>query len=184
MASCQLKVHVVIVKYEYIAGGGGVGQKLVVPSAENTRLAETSNTVCKIWAGKTTLMHSCIMNEHLPVRLSRLCSNTKNVYFLSVFPPDMSRSRYMYVIEVSPHLAEHLRYIMEKGNPVYLSDCSVAWEGGGGGFDQGVDRSCNLKRGHCSSEQKQLKENERRPLRLKNRKLSTCRLESTTLHPA
>lgn len=45
-----------------------------------------------------------------------------------------------------------------------------------------VDRSCNLKRGHCSSEQKQLKENERRPPRVKNRKLSTCMLESTTPH--
>lgn len=48
------------------------------------------------------------------------------------------------------------------------------------GLIRGVDRSCNLKRGHCSSEQKQLKENERRPPRVKNRKLSTCMLESTT----
>lgn len=52
------------------------------------------------------------------------------------------------------------------------------------GLIGGVDRSCNLKRGHCSSEQKQLKENERQPPRVKNRKLSTCMLESTTLHPA
>lgn len=50
------------------------------------------------------------------------------------------------------------------------------------GLIRGVDRSCNLKRGHCSSEQKQLKENERRPPRVKNRKLATCMLESTT-HP-
>lgn len=41
------------------------------------------------------------------------------------------------MIEVSPRLAEHLRYIMEKGNPVvYLSDCSLAC-GGGGGVDRG-----------------------------------------------
>lgn len=51
------------------------------------------------------------------------------------------------------------------------------------GLIRGVDRSCNLKRGHCSSEQKQLKENERRPPRVKNRKLSTCMLESTTPPP-
>lgn len=51
------------------------------------------------------------------------------------------------------------------------------------GLIRGVDRSCNLKRGHCSSEQKQLKENERRPPRVKNRKLSTCMLESTTSPP-
>ena len=48
------------------------------------------------------------------------------------------------------------------------------------GLIRGVDRSCNLKRGHCSSEQKQLKENERWPPRVKNRKLSTCMPESTT----
>lgn len=47
------------------------------------------------------------------------------------------------------------------------------------GLIKSVDRSCNLKRGHCSSEQKQLKENERWPLWVKNRKLSTCMLDST-----
>lgn len=135
-------------------------------------------------------MHSCIMNEHPPVRLSRLCSlrGQKHLFFKLISTPDMSRealspSRRTHVIEVLTRLAEHLHYIMEKGNPVvYLSDCNVAW--GGGGLIGGVDRKCNLKRGHCSSEQKQLKENERRPPRVKNRKLSTCRLESTTLHPA
>lgn len=50
------------------------------------------------------------------------------------------------------------------------------------GLIKRVDRSCNLKRGHCMSEQKQLKENERRPPRVKNRKLSTCMLDSTIPH--
>lgn len=50
------------------------------------------------------------------------------------------------------------------------------------GLIRGVD-SCNLKRGHFSSEQKQLKENERCPPRIKNRKLSTCIQESATAPP-
>lgn len=62
-----------------------------------------------------------------------------------------------------------------KGQPCCLLVCLQCCTGG---LIWGVDRSCNLKRGHCSSEQKQLKENERRPLRVKNRKLSTCTLES------
>lgn len=119
-------------------------------------------------------------------------TRARNISFFDLIPtPDVSRDalspcRYTYVIEASPRLAEHLHYITEKGNPVvYLSDCNVAWVGVCvGGVIRVVDRSCNLKRGHCSSEQKQLKENERRPPRVKNRKLSTCRLESTTLHPA
>lgn len=62
-----------------------------------------------------------------------------------------------------------------KGQPCCLLVCLQCCTGG---LIWGVDRSCNLKRGHCSSEQKQLKENERRPPRVKNRKLSTCTLES------
>lgn len=65
-----------------------------------------------------------------------------------------------------------------KGQPCCLLVCLQCCTGG---LIWGVDRSCNLKRGHCSSEQKQLKENERRPPRVKNRKLSTCTLESAAL---
>lgn len=65
-----------------------------------------------------------------------------------------------------------------KGQPCCLLVCLQCCTGG---LMWGVDRSCNLKRGHCSSEQKQLKENERRPPRVKNRKLSTCTLESAAL---
>lgn len=68
-----------------------------------------------------------------------------------------------------------------KGQPCCLLVCLQCCTGG---LIWGVDRSCNLKGGHCSSEQKQLKENERRPPRVKNRKLSTCMPESTTLYPA
>lgn len=75
-------------------------------------------------------------------------------------------------------------------HPGYQSICSTLWERAAllftclpvmlhRGLIRRVDRSCNLKRGHCSSEQKQLKENERRPPRVKNRKLSTCTLDST-----
>lgn len=86
-------------------------------------------------------MHSCIMNEHPPVRASRLCSlqSQNRFFFECISTPYVSRSRCTYVREVSPRLAEHLRYIMEKGNPVvYLSDCSLACGvGGGGGVDRG-----------------------------------------------
>lgn len=80
-----------------------------------------------------------------------------------------------------------------KSHPFCRSICTTSWKRATllftclpamlhRGLIRGVDRSCNLKRGHCSSEQKQLKENERRPPRVKNRKLSTCMLESTTPH--
>lgn len=80
-----------------------------------------------------------------------------------------------------------------KCHPFYQSICTTSWKRATllftclpamlhRGLIRGVDRSCNLKRGHCSSEQKQLKENERRPPRVKNRKLSTCKLESTAHH--
>lgn len=138
-------------------------------------------------------MHPCAVNEHPLHRAGCAARAAKNGDFSSCLAPprcDATRPgprRCTHVRGASPRLAEHLHYITEKGNPVvYLSDCNVAWgEGGCGGvLIGGVDRSCNLKRGHCSSEQKQLKENERWPPRVKNRKLSTCRLESTTLHPA
>lgn len=83
--------------------------------------------------------------------------------------------------------------VVGKCHPFYWSICTTSWKRATllftclpamlhRGLIRGVDRSCNLKRGHCSSEQKQLKENERRPPRVKNRKLSTCMLESTTPH--
>lgn len=65
-----------------------------------------------------------------------------------------------------------------KGQPCCLLVCLQCCTGG---LIWGVDRSCNLKRGHWSAEQKQLKENERWPPRVKNRKLSTCTLESAVL---
>lgn len=64
---------------------------------------------------------------------------------------------------------------MQKGKPVVYSAAEMLHKG----LIWGVDRSGNLKRGHCSSQQKQLKENERQPLRVKNRKLATWILECT-----
>lgn len=108
-------------------------------------------------------------------------------HYTSVMPSHYSSGHNVYVW---PRVHVRVR-VCVKCHPCYRSICTTSWKRATllftcllamlhRGLISRVDRSCNLKRGHCSSEQKQLKENERRPPRVKNRKLSTCMLESTT----
>lgn len=156
--------------------------------------------VCKTWEDGSTLIHCCVLNEHL----SAAFVSTKQVFQLT----RPKKSSFSNSFSLSPPLLKchatalewvriHIHvcvWAVRRCHPFYCSICTTSWKRATllftclpamlhRGLIRGVDRSCNLKRGHCSSEQKQLKENERRPPRVKNRKLSTCMLESTTPHP-
>lgn len=138
------------------------------------------------------------MNEHLRPYLClhsagfSTCKAEKKTLFSSSFR--LSLLRLWYATIPFWVCCIHVYVLWWKWHWFYWSICTTSWKRATllftclpamlhRGLIRGVDRSCNLKRGHCSSEQKQLKENERRPPRVKNRKLSTCMLESTTPHP-
>lgn len=151
--------------------------------------------VCEIWASGTTLTHSGILDELLHVSVYEPAGfstyKAKNIMFQvhldcrwssamsRYYPSQMGAYSVPYVQwEGVTYLPEHSVHATWWKRATLLFTCLPAMLHSG--LIRGVDRSCNLKRGHCSSEQKQLKENERQPPRVKNRKWATCMLESTT----